>query len=116
MQPAIPPNPPTTTIILYRNRLTDEAKNLFDAFEDAKRRSIARSREITASRFPLPWIADAAARARAIFGEDPLPYGIEANRPTLEAFLRFAHEQGVCHRRLAPEDLFPPEVQTSFRV
>lgn len=92
------------------------AKNLFDAFEEAKRRSIARSREITASRFPLPWIADAAARARAIFGEDPLPYGIEANRPTLEAFLRFAHEQGVCHRRLAPEDLFPPEVQTSFRV
>ncbi len=92
------------------------ATNLLEAFEEAKRRSIARSREITASRFPVPWIAEIADRARTLFGGDPLPYGIEANRPTLEAFLRFAYEQGVCHRLLAPEDLFPAEVQTTFKV
>ncbi len=45
-----------------------------------------------------------------------MPYGIEANRTTLEAFLRFGHEQGVCHRLLQPEDLFPPEVRTSFKI
>jgi 4,5-dihydroxyphthalate decarboxylase len=92
------------------------AKNLLDAFAEAKRRSLRRSREITASRFPVPWIAEAAEQARALFGDDPFPYGIEGNRPTLDAFLRFAYEQGVCHRLLAPEDLFPPEVQTSFKV
>jgi 4,5-dihydroxyphthalate decarboxylase len=92
------------------------ATNLLEAFEAAKARSLARSREITASRFPVPWIAEIADRAQELFDGDPMPYGIEANRTTLEAFLRFAHEQGVCHTALKPEDLFPAEVRTTFRV
>ncbi len=51
-----------------------------------------------------------------MFGADFWPYGIEPNRPTLEAFLAYAHEQGVCHRHLAPEELFPPTVQSAFKV
>jgi 4,5-dihydroxyphthalate decarboxylase len=92
------------------------ATNLLEAFEAAKQRSLARALEITASRFPIPWITEMAARSCALFGGDPMPYGIEANRVTLDAFLRFAHEQGVCHKRLAPEDLFPAEVRTSVRI
>ncbi|MGH7089785.1 MAG: hypothetical protein ACREFQ_12880, partial [Stellaceae bacterium] len=92
------------------------ATNLLEAFEEAKRRSLMRAREITASRFPVPWIADIADRAHEFFAGDPMPYGIEANRITLSAFLRFAYEQGVCHCLLAPEDLFPPQVQTTFKV
>jgi 4,5-dihydroxyphthalate decarboxylase len=111
---------PIMHVVAIRRPVLDHfpwvAKNLMDAFEAAKRRSIYRSREITASRFPVPWIAETAARAKELFGDDPLPYGIEPNRRTLEAFLRFAHDQGVCHRLLAPEDLFPPEVRTSFKV
>jgi 4,5-dihydroxyphthalate decarboxylase len=45
-----------------------------------------------------------------------MPYGVEANRVTLDAFLQYAHEQGVLHGRLTPEELFPPQVQKSFRV
>ncbi|HUK60953.1 MAG TPA: ABC transporter substrate-binding protein [Stellaceae bacterium] len=92
------------------------ATNLMEAFEAAKVRSLARSREITASRFPVPWIADIADRAAELFDGDPMPYGIAANRTTLAAYLRFAHEQGVCHKLLEPEDLFPPEVRTAFKV
>jgi 4,5-dihydroxyphthalate decarboxylase len=92
------------------------ATNLMEAFEAAKVRSLVRSREITASRFPVPWIAEIADRAAELFGGDPMPYGIAANRTTLEAYLRFAHEQGVCHKLLAPDDLFPPEVRTTFKV
>jgi 4,5-dihydroxyphthalate decarboxylase len=92
------------------------ATNLLEAFEAAKQRSLARSREITASRFPVPWIAEIADRASDLFGGDPMPYGIEANRTTLTAYLRFAHEQGVCHTLLEPEDLFPAEVRTTFKV
>jgi 4,5-dihydroxyphthalate decarboxylase len=111
---------PIMHVIALRREVLDRfpwvATNLLEAFEEAKRLSISRSREITASRFPVPWIAEIAERARALFGGDPLPYGIAANRTTLEAFLGFAHEQGVCHRLLAPEDLFPAEVQTTFKV
>ena len=92
------------------------ATNLMEAFEAAKARSLARSREITASRFPVPWIAEIADRAAELFAGDPMPYGIKANRTTLAAYLRFAHEQGVCHSLLAPEDMFPAEVRTTFKV
>ena len=50
------------------------------------------------------------------YGADPYPYGIEASRPTLEAFCRYAHDQGVTRRRMAVEELFPPQVQVLARV
>ncbi len=90
--------------------------NLFKAFEEAKNRSVARVREITASRIPVLWGPVHAARADDIFGNDYWPYGVEGNRKTLEAFLLYAYEQGVCHRHLAPEDLFPKNVLSSVRV
>ena len=92
------------------------AVNLLKAFEEAKRRSVARALESTASRFPIPWSFHHAERALRDFGNDYWPYGIEANRTTLTAFLAFAHEQGVCHRRLEPEDLFPESVHSFFKV
>ena len=92
------------------------ATNLLEGFEAAKQRSLARAKEITASRFPVPWIAEIADRAHELFAGDPMPYGIEGNRTTLAAFLRFGYEQGVCHKLLKPEDLFPAEVQTTFKV
>lgn len=92
------------------------AMNLLKAFEEAKRNAMRRAQEITATRFPFAWCFDAAAEARTLFGDDFFPYGIESNRTTLEAFLRYGFEQGVCHRKIAPEDLFPPEVQAEFKV
>lgn len=92
------------------------AMNLFKAFDEARRRSLARIGEIAASHVPLPWMADTVVRTRALLGEDVFPYGIEPNRRTLEAFVQFGHEQGLCHRRLSVDELFPPTVATSFRV
>ena len=92
------------------------AGELFKAFEAAKARSIARMLDVTAPRVPIPWCYARAAEAQAMFGEDYWPYGVEANRRTLEAFLQYAHEQGVCHRLLAPEELFAPETVRFVRV
>ncbi len=92
------------------------AMNLLKAFEEAKRRSLARLADVTASHAPLPWLGDYVARTQALFGDDPWPYGVEPNRRTLEAFLGFAHEQGVCHRRLAVDELFPAQLAASYKV
>jgi 4,5-dihydroxyphthalate decarboxylase len=92
------------------------AMNLFKAFEESKRRSVARALNCTSSVLPIPWGYELARRAQELVGADLMPYGIDANRKTLEAFLQYAHEQGVTHRKLAPEDLFPPQVQKSFKV
>ena len=92
------------------------AMNLFKAFEEAKARSLARLRDLTASRLPLPWSAALAGEWAGDFGADPFPYGLEANRKTLEAFCRYAHAQGITPRRMTPDELFPPEVRSSVRV
>ena len=92
------------------------ALSLLKAFEEAKRRSVERALEVTAPRFPIPWCFEHARQAQELFGRDYWPYGIDGNRTTLEAFLHYAHEQGVCHRRLTPEDLFPPQVLSRVRV
>jgi 4,5-dihydroxyphthalate decarboxylase len=92
------------------------AMNLYMAFEEAKRRSIERLSDITASHAPFAWLAPSAERMKALFGEDFWPYGLDRNRKTLQAFVDFAFEQGVCHRQLALEELFPKQVLTSFKV
>jgi 4,5-dihydroxyphthalate decarboxylase len=92
------------------------ARNLVKAFEEAKRRSLERLRDLTASRIPVPWAASVLAEWGEAFGEDPFPYGLEPNRTTLEAFCRFAHAQGVTARRMTPDELFPPEVRAEARV
>jgi 4,5-dihydroxyphthalate decarboxylase len=92
------------------------ARNLVDAFEAAKRSSLARVSDVTASCLPLPWMPAREEDAVDLFGEDPWPYGIDANRPTLEAFLRMGYEQGVCVRHLQPEELFSASALASVIV
>lgn len=92
------------------------AQNLLTAFTAAKDASLARLSDMTASRMPLPWLPSRLAETRAMLGPDPWPYGVDANRVTLEAFARYAHEQGVAARCLEPEDLFAPQVLGQYRV
>jgi 4,5-dihydroxyphthalate decarboxylase len=91
------------------------AMEMTKAFQTARDLSVARVGELTASRVPIPWSNVRAEEAREEFGE-LWPYGIESNRTTLDAFLGYCHEQGICSRRLAPEELVPAEVQTEFRI
>ena len=92
------------------------AMNLFQAFQEAKQRSVARLREIGISHVPLPWLSDTTRAWQEAIGEDFWPYGVEPNRPTLEAFLQYAYEQGVCRRKLAAEELFAPETLASYKI
>jgi 4,5-dihydroxyphthalate decarboxylase len=111
---------PIMHIVAIRKEILDRypwvAMNLFKAFEAAKDRSLQRLNESTASRFPLPWQGVYSERARELFGEDQFPYGIEANRPSIEALLEYCHEQRVAQRHLTAEEIFPASVQTRVKV
>ena len=82
------------------------AASLFDGFDQAKRASLGRLIGAGMSRYPLPWLNAEVTRIRAVYGEDFWPYGIAANRPTLDAFLATAKAQGVCGSSLTVEGLF----------
>lgn len=92
------------------------APNLVTAFTEAKDRSIARMLSGTAPHVPVPWGPATAQAAARLFGTDMWPYGVEANRRTLEAFTTYAHEQRLTDRRLTLEDLFPASVMETFRI
>ena len=94
------------------------ARNLLDAFEAAKRAGLARLRDIQTSHLPSAWATDEMERVHKLLFPDGnrWPCGLEPNRPTLEAFLAYAHEQGVTRRRLSCEELFPKEVSFEVRI
>ena len=45
-------------------------------------------------------------RHKGIIGGDPLPYGVEANRKSMEAIIGFAHDQHILPRRFSVEEVF----------
>jgi 4,5-dihydroxyphthalate decarboxylase len=85
------------------------ARSLFDAFSRAKALMYPELLEITALKHSLPWGVNEAEDTIALMGKDFWPYGVEANRRTLETFLRYSHEHGLARKLLTPEDLFAPE-------
>jgi len=110
---------PIMHVIAMRRAVFDAhpwtARNLYNAFEESRRRSLDRILDPAVSRYPIPWLTSYAQRMQQMFGE-LFPYGIEPNRPTLELFLRYAHEQGIAHRLASPEEIFPPGIMASVKV
>jgi 4,5-dihydroxyphthalate decarboxylase len=43
-----------------------------------------------------------------IGGGDPLPFGLEANRPTIEALIQYAYSQKIIPMKVRPEEVFAP--------
>ncbi len=111
---------PIMHVVALRADVTERwpwvAANLVAAFDQAKETTLRWLGEMTASRVPVPWMANRVEESRRLLGGDPWPYGVDANRTTLEAFTRFAHEQGVARRLVSVEELFPPQVLGSYRV
>ncbi len=83
------------------------AQSIYDAFREAKRLS---QESIPASsgafEYMLPWVIAEYESTVALMGQDYWPYGVEANRPTLEALTLYAYEQGLAKRKVDVDELF----------
>jgi 4,5-dihydroxyphthalate decarboxylase len=84
------------------------ASSLYHAFERAKAIAWERMRDLGALRYMLPWLPADLDEIDAVFGGDCWPYGVEPNRPTLEAMVRFMVSQGLIAKPVPIEDLFVP--------
>lgn len=85
-------------------------------FSQAKRVALAKLADTSATKVTLPFVEEQLRRARSLMGDDFWSYGLEPNRPTLEAFLKAHHDQGLSARRLAPEELFHPTTLESHKI
>ncbi len=111
---------PIMHIIAMKKRVLDEnpwaARNLLNAFQESKRRSLERLLDPAVSRYPLPWLATYARRMSDMFNGDPFPYGIEENRATWEQMALYTYQQGIAHRQFTPEEIFPKGIMTEVII
>jgi 4,5-dihydroxyphthalate decarboxylase len=84
------------------------ADALFQACTAAKTAAQAGMKYTAALRFMLPWLFDHLAELEQVFGPDPWPYGLEANRTTLDTFARFLCDDGFIAQPPRLEDVFVP--------
>jgi len=83
----------------------DLARDIVDTFSEAKQRYVEQLRR---HQIAEPSRADQLyQRVMDITGADPLPYGVAASRPMLEAVVRYATEQGILTRPITVDELFP---------
>ncbi|WP_405962031.1 ABC transporter substrate-binding protein [Streptomyces sp. NBC_00723] len=91
---------PLHSLVAVRSELVERdphlATRLYAAFADSKRRHLAAR--------PAWSAVPRLARQGQQIGGDPVPYGIEANAPSLKAMVRFAKEQGLLDPE-SPADL-----------
>lgn len=102
---------PINHLVVIRDDLLRQepslARSVFTLFAEAKHRYVERLRAN-----PDDSRQDRIlSRVMEITGKDPLPYGIEPNRATLDALIDTAVSQHIIHDRPAVEDLFAADTR-----
>ena len=67
------------------------------------------------------YMADIIAKSKLVIvrllgGCGYWPYGVEPNRPVLDTFLRYSHEQGLAGQRWQPDDIFVESASSSYKL
>lgn len=89
---------------------------LFKAFEESKTVALEHLSETSATKVTLPFVEEQLKAARELMGFDFWSYGVDKNRPTLEAFTRYHHNQGLSSRHVAVDELFHPATYEQFKI
>jgi 4,5-dihydroxyphthalate decarboxylase len=103
---------PIMHLIVIRNDVYEKnpyvATSLYNALCAAKDRARDKMRFSGTLRYMLPWLPDDVEEIDELFGGDCWPYGVEPNRPTLEALVTYMAEQGLIPEPIPVENLFVP--------
>jgi 4,5-dihydroxyphthalate decarboxylase len=81
---------------------------LYKALCTAKDRCYHLLAEAGSPKVSSAWLQPLLEEEQAIIGPDWYPYGIEQNRPSIEALLQYTNEHGLTARRVKIEELFAP--------
>jgi len=79
---------------------------IFRGFSEAKALALPRLQDLDALSVMLPWLVAEAEATIELMGADFWPYGVEANRATIEAQTRWSHEQGLIPRQFTADEIF----------
>lgn len=83
-------------------------QSLYKAFCEARQKVVDALSDNGALFAMIPFLPSVMEETHTIFGRDFWPYGVEANRKTLEKLVQYAHQQGLTPRILDVDELFAP--------
>ena len=84
--------------------------SIYQAMCEAREETLESLNDNGALSAMIPFLPAVMDETREIFGDDFWPYGVEANRKSLEKLLSYAHGQGLTPMLLGLEDLFGESV------
>src|SRR5258705_2883317 len=101
---------PIMHTVVIRNEILEKnpwaAVSVVQGFQKAKEHCYRRMHN--PRNFALVWMHELMQEQEEIFGRDPWPYNLEDNRKTLEAVVRYAHDEGMIKTQPKIEELFYP--------
>lgn len=102
------------TVVIRRDLLAQHpelSQAVYKEFCDAKQTAEEKYRHgliFNSMGTMFPWFSELVEKDIAVLGEDWWPYGIQANRKSIDAVLRYHHEQGITDRLFTVQDIFAP--------
>lgn len=84
------------------------ATSLYDAFVKSKKIALEKMLNLRAVRYMTPFLMREIDDIWEVFNGDPWPYGVEPNRQTLEALVKYQQDLGLIDRPVKVDDLFVP--------
>jgi 4,5-dihydroxyphthalate decarboxylase len=99
------------TVVMQRSLYEADptlAARFYAAFEAAKAAARKRMAHVGTLAYMLPWMIDDLAEIERVFGGDCWPYGVDPNRPTLDALIGALHQQHMIAHPVSAAELFVP--------
>jgi 4,5-dihydroxyphthalate decarboxylase len=107
---------PIGHMLVVRADVDQAARSLYKAFSEAKQVALAGLADAPALRYTMPFLLDTLERQHELFGDNPWPYGIAANRKTLDAFAEYLVEQVLAAQAPDMAELFAPSTRVESRI
>jgi 4,5-dihydroxyphthalate decarboxylase len=89
---------------------------VFKAFNASKAAALELLADTSATKVTLPFVEEQLKAAKDLLGEDFWSYGVQANRNTLQAFLKHHHAQGLSSRLVDVDELFHPSTYETYSI
>ena len=87
------------------------ARSIYRAFREARDLAVDGLYDTDALRLSLPWLIHHVEETWRVLGKDFWAYGLEPNRPALQAIGQYVYEQGFSPRIVSPDELFAPNLE-----
>ena len=101
---------PIMHVVAIRNSILKEnpwvVEAIFNAYSESKKKDYEYMLKLGWAYDSLPWYTQEMESTIELMGNNFWPYGIEANRKTLEALFKYSYDQGLANKNLTIDELF----------